>query len=163
MPFVQRISNSNHSDRLKISASQMLFGNMLNLDRGLFLKYPERLVQNIFLSIYTSELFSIQDNLMKASAKELLRTDLLYMTMSEQNKQTEYEPDSYVLIHQRIGSTQTRLLTKWRGPMRFVNGLNFRYVVLDFLPGKEKVFRVSDMKPFVLDPAIIDPLDILYR
>ena len=32
LPFVQRILNSNHSDRLKISASQMLFGNMLDLD-----------------------------------------------------------------------------------------------------------------------------------
>ena len=29
LPFVQRILNSNHSGRLKISASQMLFGNML--------------------------------------------------------------------------------------------------------------------------------------
>ena len=33
LPFVQRILNSNRSDRLKISASQMLFGNMLNLDK----------------------------------------------------------------------------------------------------------------------------------
>ena len=32
LPFVQRVLNSDHSDRLKISASQMLFGNMLNLD-----------------------------------------------------------------------------------------------------------------------------------
>ena len=30
LPFVQRILNSNHSDRLKISASQMLSGNMLS-------------------------------------------------------------------------------------------------------------------------------------
>ena len=36
LPFVQRILNSSHSDRLKISASQMLFGNMLNLDRVIF-------------------------------------------------------------------------------------------------------------------------------
>ena len=32
LPFVQRILNSNYSDRLKISASQMLFENMLDLD-----------------------------------------------------------------------------------------------------------------------------------
>ena len=71
----------------------MLFGNMLNLDRGIFIKYPKSLVQNKPLSNYMTELLSIQDNLLKASAKELLRTDLLHMTMSEQNKQTEYEPD----------------------------------------------------------------------
>ena len=50
----------------------MLFGNMLNLNRGIFLKYPERLSQNESLSNYTSELLSIQDNLLKASAKDLL-------------------------------------------------------------------------------------------
>ena len=70
----------------------MLFENMLHLDRGIFIKYPERLVQKPSLN-YMSELLSIQDNLLKASAKELLRTDLLHMTMSEQNKHTEYDPD----------------------------------------------------------------------
>jgi hypothetical protein len=43
-PFVQRILNSNHSDRLKISASQLLFGNVLILDRGIFLPAAERLL-----------------------------------------------------------------------------------------------------------------------
>ena len=141
----------------------MLFGNMLNLDRGIFVKYPERLVQNKPLSNYTIELLSIQDNLLEASAKELLRTDLLHMTMSEQNKHIEYEPDSYVLVHYRTGSPPTRLHTYWRGPMRVANGLNSKYVLLDLLSGKEKVFHVSDMKPFVFDPAVVDPLDIARR
>ena len=50
--------NSNRSDRPKISASQMLL--------------EERRVQNKYLSIYTGELLKIQDNLLVASAKELL-------------------------------------------------------------------------------------------
>ena len=37
LPFVMRILNANYSDRLKISSSQMLFGNMLNWDRGIYL------------------------------------------------------------------------------------------------------------------------------
>jgi hypothetical protein len=43
LPFVQRILNSHHSDRLKISASESLFGNVLKLDRGIFLPPSERL------------------------------------------------------------------------------------------------------------------------
>ena len=85
------------------------------------------------------------------------------MTISEQNKHTEYEPDSYVLVHYRTGSPPTRLHTYWRGPMRVVNGLNSKYVLLDLLIDKEKVFHVSDMKPFVFDPAVVDPLDIARR
>ena len=44
--------------------------------------------------------------------------------------------------------------------MRVVNG---KYVLLDLLSGKEKVFHVSDMTPFVFDPAVVDPLDIARR
>ena len=75
--FVQRILNSNYSDRLKISSSQMLFGNVLNLDRGIFLPLSKRQPSSKLLSTYISNLLPMQDNLFKASAKELLRTDLL--------------------------------------------------------------------------------------
>ena len=36
LPFVQRILNANYSDRLKVSSAQLLFGNVINLDRGIF-------------------------------------------------------------------------------------------------------------------------------
>ena len=74
LPFVQRILNSNHSDRLKISAAQMLFGNMLNLDRGIFLPLEERPVSIRPLSLYASEMLAMQKNLLEKSAAELLRT-----------------------------------------------------------------------------------------
>ena len=57
----------------------MLFGDMLNLNRGIFLKHPERLIYKS-LSGYMSKLRSMQDNLLKASAAELLRTDTLRLT-----------------------------------------------------------------------------------
>ena len=80
LPFVQRILNSNHSDRLNISASRMLFGNMLNLDKGIFTLISERSSSSKPSSRYVSDLLAIQDNLLKASAKELLRSDLLHMS-----------------------------------------------------------------------------------
>ena len=83
-PFVQRILNSDHSDRLKISASQTLLGSMLNLDKGFFLPKSEQLTSSKPLSSYMSNLLSVQDNLLKASAKDLLRTDLLHITNKNQ-------------------------------------------------------------------------------
>ena len=70
LPFVQRILNSNHNDRLKISASQMLFGNMLNLDKGIFIPQSEHSSASKPLSQYMSDLLAIQDNLLKSSAEE---------------------------------------------------------------------------------------------
>ena len=45
--------------------------------------------------------------------------------------------------------------------MRVIKGLNSRYTLL--ITGKEKDYHVSDMKPFVFDTAIVDPLDIARR
>ena len=66
LPLVQRTLNSNHSDSLKISVSQMLFGNMLNLDKGIFIPKSERSLASKPLSQYMSDLLAIQDNLLKA-------------------------------------------------------------------------------------------------
>ena len=118
LPFVQRILSSNHSDRL-ITAAQMLFGNMLNLDRGIFLPLEERPVSMRPLSLYASEMLAMQKNLL-----ELLRTDLLHMSTKEFNTHKDYPPGSFVLVHYRNGAPPSRLHTYWRGPMRVVNGEN---------------------------------------
>ena len=60
----------------------MLFGNMLNLDRGIFVNIPDR-KSAIPLSKHMNSLLSIQDNLLQASAKELLRTDEIHMKDTE--------------------------------------------------------------------------------
>ena len=87
LPFVQRILNSNHSDRLKISASQLLFGNVLNLDRGIFLPAAERLlVESKPLSRHMSKMLKMQDSLLKASAAEFL----LHVSAKQQQNPTEF-------------------------------------------------------------------------
>ena len=108
-------------------------------------------IEQTFVKVY----LSIQDNLLKASAKELLRTDLLHLTTKEQNKHTEYAIGSYVLVHYRTCLPPTRLHTSWKGPMKVIKGLNSRYTLLDLVTGKEMDFHVSDMKPFVFDSAVV--------
>ena len=58
---------------------------MLNLDKGMFTPISERSSSSKPLSRYMSDLLAIQDNLPKASAEELLRTNLLHMATKEQN------------------------------------------------------------------------------
>jgi hypothetical protein len=85
-------------------------------------------------------MLAMQDSLLKASAKELLRTDLLPLS--------SMEPNSYVLVHYRTGAPPTRLHTFWRGPMQVAFGKDSRYLLKDLISQKEKVYHVSDMKPF---------------
>ena len=47
--------------------------------------------------------------------------------------------------------------------MKVIKGLNSRYTLLDLITGKEMDFCVSDMKPFVFDSAVVDPMDVARR
>ena len=48
----------------KLSASQLLFGNAINLDRGLFLPPLERPSEGQPLSVHMSKLLQFQDDVM---------------------------------------------------------------------------------------------------
>ena len=76
----------------------ILFGNMLNLDRGIFLPLEERAVSIRPLSLHASEM---QKNLLEKSAAELLRTDLLHVSTKEFNTHKDYPPGSFVFVHYR--------------------------------------------------------------
>ena len=47
--------------------------------------------------------------------------------------------------------------------MKVIEGCDSRYKFLDLITLKEKEFHVSDMKPFVFDAALTDPLDVVRR
>ena len=145
LPFVMRIINSNHSDRLKISSAQLLFGNCVNLDRGMFRPIDEIPPLKKSMSTYMSNLLKTQESLRKAASKELLRTDLLHMTHKKQLQHTDFLPGTYVLVHYRTGNPPTRLHTFWRGPMRVISGSNSRFLLYDLISHVEKEYHVSDI------------------
>ena len=85
---------------MKISAAQLLFGNVLHLDRGILLPHAERLdAESKPMSRHMSDMLKMQVSLLKASAKELLRTDMLHVSAKQLH--TEYFIGSYVLVHYR--------------------------------------------------------------
>jgi hypothetical protein len=59
-------------------------------------------------------------------------------------KQTEFQPNSYVLVHYRSDAPPSGLHTFWRGPMHVVSGKDSRFVK-DLISHKEKEYHVSDM------------------
>jgi hypothetical protein len=71
LPIVQCILNAAYSDHTKVSSSQLLFGNAINLDRGLFL-LP---LQDQPLSAHMSKMLHIQDEIMTTAREVLKNTD----------------------------------------------------------------------------------------
>ena len=44
--------------------------------------------------------------------------------------------------------------------MRVVSGSNSRYTLYDLVTNEEKDYHVSDMKEFLYDASVVDPLDV---
>jgi transposase InsO family protein len=124
LPIVQRILNAAYSDHTKVSASQLLFGN---LDRGSFLPPLERPIQDQPLSAHMSKLLHLQDEIMTTAREVLKNTDELHMASFPNKKPTEYLPDSYVLVKCRTGSTPTRLHTYWKGLLKVISNVQSTY------------------------------------
>ncbi len=163
LPIVQRILNQAFSDHTKISASQLLFGNAINLDRGLFLPPIERPYLDQPLSATVSKMLHLQDEVMKTAREVLQITDDLHLASFPHRKPTEHLPSAYVLVKYRSGSAPTRLHTSWKGPLQVVSNIGSEYVLLDLITGKLKTYHITDMKPYQFDPLQTDPIDIARR
>jgi transposase InsO family protein len=160
LPIVQRILNSAFSDHTKVSASQLLFGNAINLDRGLFLPPLERPIQDQPLSATVSKMLHLQDEVMKTAREVLKITDDLHLASFPERKPTEHLPNAFVLVKYRKGSPPTRLHTSWKGPLQVVSNMGSEYLLLDLITNKVKPYHITDMKPFRYDALKTDPLDI---
>ena len=159
LPMVQRIMNATFSDRTKLSSSQLLFGNALNLDRGIFAP-PNEVSREIQpLSDYMIKLLRIQDKVMKIARDNIIFTDSMHLGTYSALR-TDYAPDSFVIVKYREGLPPTRLHTVLKGPLRVIGGKNPVFNLLDLVTNKVKEYHVSDMKPFLFDPLLTVPLDV---
>jgi hypothetical protein len=159
LPMVQRIMNATFSDRTKLSSSQILFGNALNLDRGIFTPPSEISRNTVPLSDYMIKLLAIQDNIMTIARNNIIFTDSMHLGTYPAPR-TDHAPGSFVLVKYREGAPPSRLHTLLKGPLRVIKGSNSIFTLLDLVTNKEKDYHVSDLKPFRFDPLNTNPLDV---
>jgi transposase InsO family protein len=159
LPMVQRIMNATFSDRTKLSSSQILFGNALNLDRGIFTP-PTEIARNTQpLSDYMIKLLAIQDNIMTIARNNIIFTDSMHLGTYPAPR-TDHAPGSFVLVKYREGAPPSRLHTLLKGPLRVIKGSQSIFTLLDLVTNKEKDYHVSDLKPFRFDPLNTNPLEV---
>jgi hypothetical protein len=158
LPFVQRILNSSYNERTKISPAQLLFGNAVNLDRGILLPFEEQPPLTQTLTESSSKMLQIQNTLFNLARKIMIDSDRDHLAQNNDTV-TEFQPNSYVLVAQR-SAPETRLHTLWRGPLRVIRSNNGEYTLLDLTTNKEKEYHVTQLKPFKFNPMRTDPLDV---
>jgi hypothetical protein len=161
IPFVHRIMNSSYSQRTKISPADLLFGKQLQLDRGILLPFSETPEDIRPLPERVATMLTLQARLVKISQDLLQASDAKHLASTSPTL-TEFAIGTYVLVAYEDGPP-TRLLTRWRGPMKILSHHNSEYLLLDLVTGKEKLFHVKNMRIFRFDPLSVNPLDVARR
>ena len=160
-PLVERIYNSTVNENLGVSPAQLVFGNAVNLEQGLF--GPRVAVDTEranTISQHMDKMLAAQDRVLEIALFNQKRKDEQHM--STQEEVTEFPINSYVLVqHERKGHQPPhKLQSYFKGPFRVVNVTGSRYTVQNLVTFKNKDFHVLNLRPFRYDPTRTDPRQV---
>ena len=161
IPFVQRIINSTPNHKTGISPAQLLFGNMIDLDRSIIVPYPERKDHDIPTNKILQQMIETQDRLSRITREIQQKEDQIHME-SISTPVTVFETGSFVLVKRREG-IPSRLHTVWLGPMKVLENTGSEYRLLNLITMKEKLYHAQHMKPFLFNPHQTNPTDVARR
>ena len=159
IPFVQRIMNSTSNAITHIKPSQIMFGNIIDLDENI-LTAPSVLQTAIDLPSAVQSMIEVQDSFISTATSLRNEADQLRLSLHA-SPDPDLPAGTYVLI-QYTGQPPSRLHTPWFGPMKVISNQLSEYVLLDLVTKKEKHIHVKRIKQFHFSPTS-DPLDIARR
>ncbi len=167
LPLVQRIMNASEHSAIGFSPAQLLFGNAITLDRGIFLPMHShgykgaRINKEQQLSDWSDKMLKEQARLIELARKAQELTNGKHMKEASANR-TEYPINSYVLVKYR-DRPPSKFHTHWAGPMRVVHASKSTYTLQNLVNDKLVNYHLSQLKPFVYDEMEVDPVDIARR
>ena len=161
LPFVQRIINSEVHSSTGASPAALLFGNQLNLDRGILVKQPNLNDTPTSASKIMANMLNIQKQLNDNAVNRLQTSDQRRLATNTE-PETVFDIGSYVLTLNPRGP-ETRLNCKWLGPFKVVHFNKSTYTLLNLITKKTRDVHASQIKPFRFDPAKRSPTDIARR
>ena len=167
LPLVQRIINSSPHSSTGVAPAQLLFGNAIQLDRGVFLpidKVEQRTPTSDKLSTWVDKMLRKQADLISLAEKLQREKDLANLEKRDPQEYTEFPVNSYVLVaypHTRMGQRPpVKTMTPYRGPLRVIGITGSRYTLQDLVSLKEEQAHISLLKKFDYDAAITNPVEV---
>ncbi len=162
LPLVQRIMNASEHSSIGMSPAQLLFGNAVTLDRGIFLPhkkgYHAEEEQEIPLADWIKKTTAKQAELIQIAQKHQIDTDNVKIIKASPER-TEYPINSYVFVQYR-DRPPTKFHSNWKGPMRVVHFNKSFYTLQDLVSNKLKNYHVTQLKPFLYDVMDVDPAEV---
>ncbi len=162
LPLVQRIMNASEHSSIGMSPAQLLFGNAVTLDSGIFLAhkrgYNTEPESEISLAEWSVKMLEKQAELIRLAQANQTATNEVKIVQANPER-TEFPINSYVLVKYR-DRPPTKFHSHWRGPMRVVHFHKSLYTLQDLVTDKLKNFHLTQLKEFKFDQMDTDPTEI---
>ena len=161
IPFVQRITNAQVHSVLGVSPAQIIFGNAVDLDRGILNPLPE--TTDIPWDEYVRTQAELQADILRAAADAQFKEDQYNIAARAPTQPyTEFPVNSYVLAKYEGDEHRppSKLETYWRGPLRVVACKGVICTVQHLVTNKLEDLHVKLLKPFMYDADQTDPEQI---
>jgi transposase InsO family protein len=163
LPIVQRIINATKNESTGVAPDQLLFGNAIKLDRGVFLPQSENPASSISLSKWAADMLKAQHDITGIAQRAQLLRDQQHMAESSPQR-TEFAIGSYVLVNYhgtalRAGPP-SKMQTYLRGPLKVLSVNVNTYTLENLISHKSELVHVTDIRPFNYDPNMTDPATV---
>lgn len=159
IPLVQRIINASVHESIGVSPAQLLFGNAITLDRGIFLPQSElNSTDTINLSEWVNKMYDMQAKLLSLAREKQEKTNVYHIAENDidESEVTVYPVNSYVLVDY-FDRPPSKLHTQHKGPLRVVSFKDATYTLQDLVTGKLQKVHISKLRPFHFDADHTDP------
>ena len=154
LPIVQRIMNALKSSATGYAPSTIVYGNCVDLDRGLMAGYKPS--EQTTYNDYVTHLHQLQVHCIAASQRHLA---IKHDRVTQSGLSHELTVGSYVVMSHLETSVDTKLDSPYTGPYLIVSWVHNSYTLQDLRTSKEFVADASRLRVFQVSEGI-DPLKI---
>ena len=163
LPLVQRIMMAEPNDVIGVSPAQLLFGNSIQLNRGIFLPNlpKEGVGAEIALSDWANKMFKAQRVLLDTAQRLQQQRDARHMEVSR-GVVTRFDVISY--NPQKMNAKPpTKLHPRLKGPYLVANVQGDKYSCQNLVTDEIEDYHVTRLREFRYDERYVDPRDIALR
>ena len=162
LPLVQRIFNADEKDSLGVSPAQLLFGNAIQLDKGILLPHVILEEDGKRLSEFTSQMIARQHKAL-VIAKETQQKKNDDHMKSKSGDITQFPDNSYVLVEYFTGPP-SKLHPILKGPLRVINHVGSIYSLQSLVDDTIEDYHISLLRPYLYDSNFThSPEDVANR
>ena len=166
LPLVQRIINAEIMESIGVSPAQIIFGNSINLDKGIFLNTDPKTGESVGVdskvkrfSEWMARMLDAQATIIQVAQQTQSRAQTEYFEKFTEER-TTFPVGSLVLVNYGDNRPTSKLHTYWRGPYRVVRQDESnpnRYTVQNLVTSKLEDFPNGQLKHYIWDEQVESP------